>query len=80
MVRRARVQYPGAVYHVMDRGDQRKAIFRDDEDRERFLTTLGESMRAHRLATARLCADEQPLSFHARNPSRFRELENEIIP
>jgi REP element-mobilizing transposase RayT len=28
---------------VMDRGDQRKAIFRDDEDRERFLTTLGEA-------------------------------------
>jgi REP-associated tyrosine transposase len=37
-----RVQYAGAVYHVMDRGDQREAIFRDDEDRERFLKTLGE--------------------------------------
>jgi REP-associated tyrosine transposase len=42
MARRARVQYPGAVYHVMDRGDQREAIYRDDEDRERFLKTLGE--------------------------------------
>ena len=34
---------PGAVYHVMNRGDRREAIFRDDRDRERFLETLGEA-------------------------------------
>jgi hypothetical protein len=27
----------------MNRGDQRKDIFRDDEDRQRFLFTLGEA-------------------------------------
>ncbi len=31
------------MYHVMNRGDQREAIFQDDEDRERFLATLGEA-------------------------------------
>ena len=31
------------MYHVMNRGDQREAIFRDDEDRQRFLATLGEA-------------------------------------
>jgi hypothetical protein len=33
MARKFRVQYPGAIYHVMNRGDQREAVFKDDEDR-----------------------------------------------
>ena len=40
MARRARVQFEGALYHVLDRGDRRESIFRDDVDRERFLRTL----------------------------------------
>ena len=43
MARKVRVQYPGAVYHVMSRGNQGNAIFRDDRDRERFVETLGEA-------------------------------------
>jgi len=43
MARRLRVEYPGAIYHVMNRGDRREAIFRDDEDRRRFVATLGEA-------------------------------------
>jgi len=43
MARKLRIQYPGAIYHVMNRGDQREPIFKDDADRERFLTTLGEA-------------------------------------
>jgi putative transposase len=43
MARKLRVQYPGAIYHVMSRGDHREPIFRDDRDRERFLATLGEA-------------------------------------
>jgi putative transposase len=43
MARKLRVQYPGAIYHVMNRGDRREAIFKDDQDRERFLETLGEA-------------------------------------
>ena len=35
MSRKLRIEYPGAMYHVMNRGDQREDIFRDDEDRER---------------------------------------------
>jgi REP element-mobilizing transposase RayT len=31
------------MYHVMSRGDQREDIFRDDADREKFLSTLGEA-------------------------------------
>jgi REP element-mobilizing transposase RayT len=41
--RKLRIQYPGAIYHVMNRGDRREKIFADDQDRERFLKTLGET-------------------------------------
>jgi len=37
------VQYAGAIYHVMSRGDRREPIFKDEEDRERFLGTLAEA-------------------------------------
>jgi hypothetical protein len=36
-----RIQYAGARYHVMSRGDRREAIFYDDADRVEFLRTLG---------------------------------------
>src|SRR5437660_9717157 len=42
MARKLRIQYPGAVYHVMNRGDRREPIFHDDADRQRFIETLGE--------------------------------------
>ncbi len=43
MARKLRIQYPGAIYHLMNRGDQREAIFKDDQDRHNFLATLGEA-------------------------------------
>src|SRR6266567_1774710 len=43
MARKLRVQYPRAIYHLMNRGDRREPIFKDDEDRRRFLETLGQT-------------------------------------
>lgn len=43
MARKLRVEYPGAIYHVMNRGDRRELIFKDDADRERYLETVGET-------------------------------------
>jgi REP element-mobilizing transposase RayT len=43
MARQLRVQYPGAIYHVMNRGNRREPIFLDERDRELFLETLGEA-------------------------------------
>jgi putative transposase len=40
MARKLRIQYPGAIYHVINRGDRREPIFRQDRDRELFLGTL----------------------------------------
>jgi REP element-mobilizing transposase RayT len=42
MARKARNEFEGAVYHVLDRRDRREAIFRDNHDREVYLRTLGE--------------------------------------
>lgn len=36
------MEYEGAIYHLMNRGDRREPIVQDDQDREFFLTTLGE--------------------------------------
>src|SRR6266571_9569036 len=40
MPRTMRVQYQGATYHVMNRGDRQENIFVDDVDRQDFLKTL----------------------------------------
>ena len=42
MARKLRVEYPGAVYHMMNRGDRREPIFKGDKDRVLFLETLAE--------------------------------------
>jgi REP element-mobilizing transposase RayT len=42
VARKGRIEFAGAVYHVLDRGDRREAIVRSDGDRAAFLRTLGE--------------------------------------
>jgi len=41
-----RIDVEYGVYHVVARGDERRAIFADDADRERFLELLGSSSAA----------------------------------
>ena len=36
----SRIEYEGAIYHLLNRGDRREEIFRDDLDRKNFLQTL----------------------------------------
>jgi hypothetical protein len=38
------VQYPGAVYHAMSRGDRRQDTFQRDNARRLFLETLGQAV------------------------------------
>ena len=44
MPRQVRIEFPGATYHVMCRGDRQEWIFADDEDRKMFLATLVEAI------------------------------------
>ncbi len=41
MARQLRIEYEGATYHVLSRGNNQQAIFLSDNDRHTFLTTLG---------------------------------------
>jgi chromosomal replication initiation ATPase DnaA len=41
MPRQARIDTPGALHHVICRGIERRNIFRDNTDRNRFLERLG---------------------------------------
>jgi putative transposase len=43
MARPIRIEYEGAVYHVTIRGNERKALFKTDADRERFIQALSDS-------------------------------------
>jgi putative transposase len=43
MARPLRIQYPGAYYHVMNRGNRREDIFLSDKDRKVFLDGLVDS-------------------------------------
>lgn len=42
MGRKPRVHFPGALYHVIVRGNQRQATFRSDADRRRYLDLLNQ--------------------------------------
>jgi putative transposase len=42
MARPLRIEYPGAVYHITGRGNEKKLIFKDERDREIFLDTLSQ--------------------------------------
>lgn len=49
MARPLRVQYPGAVYHVTSRGNERKEIFRSEGDKQEFLRILSTSLHIYKV-------------------------------
>ena len=42
MGRAWRIEYEGALYHILSRGNEQGDIFYDDDDRRQFLDTVGE--------------------------------------
>ena len=42
MGRHPRIEFDGAIYHVMSRGNRREPIFLDDDDNQMFLDALNE--------------------------------------
>ena len=41
MPRQSRIDAPGALHHIICRGIERRRIFKDDQDRDRFIERLG---------------------------------------
>ena len=58
MGRSPRVEYEGAIYHLMSRGNRQEPVFLDDLDSRMFLELWEEAW----MAGACLCFDGQPLS------------------
>jgi putative transposase len=48
MPRKLRIDAPGALYHIIARGIERKPIFQDDRDRGDFLDRLGRNLEESR--------------------------------
>ena len=47
MARHLRIEYPGALYHVMARGNDRRSIFETIEDRRHLLDLLTEALERY---------------------------------
>jgi REP element-mobilizing transposase RayT len=62
MSRPLRVEFPGAIYHVMARGNERREIYRDDEDRQRFLEAVAGACEEYGLRVHAFCL--MPNHYH----------------
>jgi len=62
MARPIRIEFAGAVYHVMARGNERRTIYVDDHDRRRFLETLAEMIEQFGLRVHAYCL--MPNHYH----------------
>jgi len=49
MARPLRIEFPGAFYHVMNRGNTGMDIYRSARDREKFLEYVGEAVKRYRI-------------------------------
>ena len=55
MGRCRRIQFPGAVYHVMSRGNRKVRIVEDDHDRRTFMKTFSEAARQYDVRVYTCC-------------------------
>ncbi|MEX2224173.1 MAG: transposase [Candidatus Rokuibacteriota bacterium] len=55
MARPLRLQFPGGIYHVTARGNDRRPIFEDDDDRARFLVVLAATVARYRVVCHAYC-------------------------
>lgn len=62
MARPIRIEFPGAYYHVVARGNERKEVFRTDADRELFLKTLAQMLQ--QFGTVLHCYCLMPNHYH----------------
>jgi REP element-mobilizing transposase RayT len=55
MARPLRIEYPGAYYHVMNRGQSRRSIFIEDQGRQTFLDLLADMTRLWKVKIHAYC-------------------------
>ena len=55
MARPLRILYPGALYHITSRGNERKAVFKSIRDREKFLEYLESAVEKYQALIHAYC-------------------------
>ena len=55
MAHRPRIQFPGAIYHVMSRGNRKSSIFNDDDDRGLFLKVVDQAVVRYGIRCYAIC-------------------------
>jgi putative transposase len=68
MARPLRIEYPGAYYHVMNRGQSRRSIFIEDQGRQTFLDLLADMARLWKVKIYAYCLMDN--HYAARDPYR----------
>jgi len=63
-----RIEFPGAIYHVSARGNNRQAIFLNDDDRRDFLALLDRSCTRFRLHLFAFCLMTNHYHLFLRTP------------
>jgi hypothetical protein len=62
MGRKPRIYFPGAFYHLMNRGNRRQPLFHDEQDYQAFLRSLSETSSRYQLRIHVYCL--MPKHFH----------------
>jgi putative transposase len=62
MFRPIRIQYPGAFYHIMTRGNERSNIFNSSEDYQDFLLVFFDTLKRYNWTCYAYCL--MPNHYH----------------
>jgi len=77
MARQLRIEYPGAIYHVTSRGNERSLIYLDDGDRKHFIQVIKECSGFYHVDVMAYCLMTNHfhllLSTREANLSRFMQ-------
>lgn len=64
MPRKNRIWYPGAIYHIICRGNNKQDIFRDEKDRSTYLSILREVKINHHFLLYAYCLMSNHVHLH----------------
>jgi len=79
MSRAWRIEYEGAYYHLLSRGNQGGDIFINEKDRIVFLDTIGEMSERFEIDVQQLCTDGQSLSPAGAYPASQSEKGHALV-
>ena len=80
MSKQRRIQFRGATYHIMSRGNRKQRIFEEDRDRREFLSILAEALERYGVECPSYCLMGNHYHYVAHTPrgniARFMKVVN----